>query len=537
MEYLGLVFNKSNDMTMKNFKYIYWAGVLVITLLTANVVIAQDAAVKPTSPASIERLKAGSLWMDSYNGAGLVLDNLSYYSDLKFAYGYKNGDYKMNSDGERERAITVSSEGGLKFGGGYIWGSFSYVNEAQRNTLFNTTMLDFDRRMPYYTIDKNLSDFLKQSYNLAMKVASKPLWDKIILGAQAEYRTKVGAKQMDPRSESWFYSINVKPSAVVLMGNHRIGINFEYQNLVQESKTTNSDTQVNQDVFVLKGLGNGYEATVGGLQSLGMFVYKGNQVGGGLQYSYLMDDYKFLLSGNYIYGMEDVISSPSKPKKEGTVKNQELEAKLVAIKDGDNLQRLELSYVDNKLDGIEYVQRLDNTYEVQRWVVLYKSIRSEYKEHLFSLKYDFFRGADKNYKWRAGVIAQYKKNDDIYYIPRSTEMVENLFMGVNGKYSFNLGKKSNLLVGANFVYKDNLDGHYNYGGAKPDSYIITDFMTPDFEYMTNSYSMFGGDVSYVTSISKNGRTSLFVKAAVDYYKPVDLDNDRLQSTFTLGFTF
>jgi len=55
--------------------------------------------------------------------------------------------------------------------------------------------------------------------------------------------------------------------------------------------------------------------------------------------------------------------------------------------------------------------------------------------------------------------------------------------------------------------------------------------------MTNSYSMFGGDVSYVTSISKNGRTSLFVKAAVDYYKPVDLDSDRIQSTFTLGFTF
>jgi len=537
MEYMGLMFNKCNDMKMEKVKYIFWAGVLSMTLLTTQRAVAQDAAVKQTSPASIEVLKAGSLWMDTYNGAGLVLDNLSYYSDLRFTYDYKKGDYKLNRDGDTERNIGVSSEGGLKLGGGYVWGSFSYGNQAQRGTLFNTTMLDNQRRMPYYVVDNKLSDWMKQSYDLSMKVATKPLWESLVLGAQADYSTKVGAKQMDPRSETYYYTINVKPSAVVLIGNHKIGLNLEYQNLVQESTTTNSDGQVNQDVFVLRGLGNGYEATVGGLQSLGMFVYDGNTLGGGLQYSYSVNDYKFLIYGNYKYGMEDVISSPTKPKKEGTVKNNDFEAKAIAVKAGENLQRLELSYIDNKTDGIEYVQELDNSYNVQSWIVLYKSIRSSYKEQIASFKYDFFRGADHDYTWRAGVSAQYKLNDDIYYLPESTEMLKNLFLGINGKYNFSVGKNSKILIGANLIYKNNLDGEYNYGGVFEDSYIITDFMTPDFQYMKNSYTKIGGDISFFTKISNSSKACMFIKAAVDYYKPSDIDDNRTQSSISLGFTF
>ncbi|MEA5005557.1 MAG: hypothetical protein VB022_03995 [Rikenellaceae bacterium] len=524
-------------MKMRKIKYVYMVGASLLTLFITQRAVAQDAAIKQTSPASIELLKAGSLWMNSTNGAGLVLDNLSYFSDIKFTYGIKDGDYKLNQEGEKERLFGVSSEGGLKLGKGYAWGGFAYSNEAQRGTLFNTAIIDPQRGMPYYPIDPNKSDWMKQTYDLSMKVATRPFWDKVILGAQADYMTKVGAKQIDPRSEVYYYRINVKPSAIVILGNHNIGVNFEYQNSIETSGTMNSDGQVNQPVFVLRGLGNGYEATVGGLQSLGDFIYTGNKTGGGLQYSYSVNNLKFLASGNYTYGVEDVISSPMKPKKEGSIIENVIEGKLVALKKGDNLQRLELSYRTENLDGIEYVQELDNSYDVQSWVVVYSSIRSNYKEQEMSFKYDFFSGVDHDYNWRAGISAQYKKNDDIYYMPESTEMLENLYLGVNGKYNFSLCKNCNILVGANLVYKNNLDGEYNYGGAEPDSYIITDFMTPDFQYMKSSYTKIGGDLSYFTKISKTGKAGMFIKAAVDYYKPSDRDDNRIQSSLSLGFTF
>ena len=80
----------------------------------------------------------------------------------------------------------------------------------------------------------------------------------LLVGLEAQYITKTGAKQIDPRSDVDFFTFNVKPGIVAKMNNHIIGLGFEYERLNQESGTTNSNNQSNQDVFVLKGLpGNG----------------------------------------------------------------------------------------------------------------------------------------------------------------------------------------------------------------------------------------------------------------------------------------
>ncbi|MDD4638571.1 MAG: hypothetical protein PHT63_02275, partial [Bacteroidales bacterium] len=178
---------------MRLVKYIYWAGAVFMTLGLTQTAAAQGSGVKMNSPASIELLKAGALWLNSGNGAGMVLDQLPYYSDLNFVYGNKAGDYKLKHEGEKERLIGFSTEGGLSIGKGYVWGSFKYDNEVLRNTLYNATMLDPLRGMPYYTGDKNISDWFRQSYSLSMKAATSPLWDKVILGIEADYIAKVGA--------------------------------------------------------------------------------------------------------------------------------------------------------------------------------------------------------------------------------------------------------------------------------------------------------------------------------------------------------
>lgn len=524
-------------MKMKKVKYIVGAGVLLLTLFIAQVAAAQNKA-EQNSPVSLELLKARSLWFNTGNGAGMVFDNFETFSTIEARYSMKSGDFKFKQDGQDESTLGVTSEGGKSIGKAFAWGKFSYNNITQKKTLFNTAMLDPYRGVPYYPVDPNLSDWKKQEYNLQMKVASKPLWDKWVFGIQANYTAQTGAKQMDPRSEVYFYSINVKPGVAAMFGEHKVGLNFEYENLVDETRRhTNSNGQLNQDVFVMKGLGNHYTSVIGGLQSLSSFISNGNKVGGELQYSYGFSDIKFLFNGGYTFRAEDVISNVTKPKKEGSVKEENISANLSIIKEGENLSRLDISYNSNRIKGIEYVQVLDNTYEVQRWVDVYSSIRSTYAQDDIVASYDFYRGASHEYKWKAGLFANYRLNDDIYLMPKSQRKVENLYLGVNAKVNVPLKLANKFIAGADFIYKNNMDGFYNYGGAAPTSIVITDFMTPDFEFMKQSYYKIGAEVSYFANVGKSNKTGAFIKIALDYYKPTQGEGDRVQTTFGIGLTF
>ena len=522
-------------------KNIYWAGIMVLTLLFSRTVVAGEPETGIISPASIELLKAKSLWFNTTNSAGLTLDRMADFNSLLFNVSLKNGDFKKNSDGADERIFGVSTEGGLNLGSGYVWGKFAYNNEKQTGTLYNTTMLDPSGGMPYFPVDKNLSDWVKQDYNLSMKAATKPLWERVYLGVEARYVTKTGSKQVDPRSTTDFYTLSVQPGLTLSFGKHAAGINFLYEKLNQESGTTNSNSQANQDVFVMKGLGNFYSAVVGGLQSLGKFVYDGNKAGGAVQYAFNSESARLLINGKYSFGVEDVISSPSKPKKEGTIKENDYQANLQLLFSGNNLNKIELGYTNNSRGGIEYVQVLDNTFAVQRWITTYKSIRSTYDFSDLVLKYDFFRGNDSEYKWRAGLSVNYRNSEDVYIIPASEMNSEDLIFGANAKINMKLKNAGNILAGASFSYKTNMSGDYVYGGADPSSPIITDYMNPDFQYLMMDYMKIGGDISYFTTLitrnGKNRRSGLFVKAALDYCKPTDGSDFRMMSNFGVGFTF
>lgn len=524
-------------MKMRKVKYIIGAFAIVWALLSVQVATAQKKA-EQNSPVSIELLKAKSLWFHSGNGAGLVLDNLRSFSLLEAGYSVTNGDFKRIQQGDKESVLGIITEGGQELGDAYAWGRFSYNNITTRDSRFNTAMLNPLRGVPYFPVDPNLSDWKKQDYNLQMKVASKPLLGRYILGVQAEYNAHTGAKQVDPRSEQYFYSVNVKPGVAAFWGDHQLGVNFEYENMIQETrKHTNSNDQVNQDVFVMKGLGNHYTSVIGGLQSLKSFVYNANKVGGEFQYSYDLSDVRFFLNGGYTYRVEDVISDVTKPKKEGTLKESAVYANFAAVAQDENLHRLDVSFRSDRVKGIEYVQVLDLTYEVQQWVDVYSSIRSTYDQDDIRLSYDFYRGAGHEYSWKAGLFANYRLNDDLYIMPESQMKVENLYFGANGKVNLGAGANGKFILGADFVYKNNMDGLYNYGGADPASIVITQFMTPDFEYMRQNYYKIGGAASFFTTIGQARKSGMFLKLAADYYKPTEGEGNRVQATFGVGFTF
>jgi hypothetical protein len=517
---------------MKKVINIKSAGAIFVALLSFNLVSAQ---INFNTQAQLEVLKTKSLWLSTENGAGLFAVNPGSFTQLNFDYKIANGDYKYVQDGKNERLTAISAEGGQKLGSAYAWGKFSFNNEMQKGTRFNTQMTDPWRGMPYAVADANLSDFRKQDYKLEMAVATKPLFNKILFGLKGEYAAQMGAKQIDPRSEVYYYNISLSPGMAINLGQHTIGLNVKYVNVNQTSTTTNSDSQVNQDVYVLKGLGNSYAAVVGGLQSLGTFIYKGNTAGAALQYAWSLPCFKILAEGSYSLRVEDVISSPSKPKKEGTVREKRAGGSLHLLFEGKNLARLSFNYLNSKLEGIEYVQELDNTYDVQQWVTIYSSVRSQYKKEEASVNFDFFRKADGIYKWKGSVFTKYCKNNDLYIMPESKEYTENLYFGTDLKYNIPVNKKSILVFGAGISVKQNLDREFEYNGAEPNSVLITEFMKPDFIFMRSDYSKVGGLLSFVKRTGKS--SSVSVNAGIDYYQRINGDESRTQAVIGLGFNF
>jgi len=137
---MEITVNNDDMKAMRIIQNIKGAGMVVLVVLLTQNIAAQDLKPGVVTPASLELLKAKSLWFSTNNSAGLTLDEIDNFSTLFFNYQLSSGDFKRKSEGADERALGVSTEGGLNLGGGYVWGKFAYNNEKQEGTLYNTTM-------------------------------------------------------------------------------------------------------------------------------------------------------------------------------------------------------------------------------------------------------------------------------------------------------------------------------------------------------------------------------------------------------------
>jgi len=524
---------------MKKIKYILWAATLAITLMWVQKSYAQSETAINT-PASVEMTKQMALWFQTQNAAGLAIDQMHNYNEASLFYSLTNGDYKRCADGEKERLYGFNTNGALHLGQIYLWGDFSYKDEFLKNTLFNTNQIEVRRDMPFYVADPNLSDWMRRTYDLKMKVATNQLFNLFNVGLNIDYKNRVGAKQVDPRVHNLFtYDINVKPSILFTFAErHHLGLTGIYYNFKGNSTTVLSNIQVNPRVYLLKGLGHNYTANVGGSNSLNPYISRGDQLGGELQYSFNTSKIDVMLSAGYSKKVEDLIQDPSRPQMEGTAITTNKNMALQLLYKGGFLHKFSAEYEDNQTDGAEYVQELDRTYEVQKWFTKYKSIRSSYSDKDIYVAYDVMASAGIDYNWKVGVFFNYHKLSDIYYIPRSTMDWKSTMFGLQAKYNIHTGDYSRLLIGVNGALKSvSDDAGYIYGGPNPDSPVITDFFEKDFAIATNNNTKLGGEITFSTPISKSKYTSLYIKAVCDYYKASKIDLSRTYTHFSLGIIF
>jgi len=339
-------------------------------------VSAQEAVREP----QIEMNLARSLWWSSNNAAGMSVMPLNKYSVVGLGYEMTSGDFKLTQDGEKENAVGFGTNGATSVGQTQLWGTFDYRNIVEKDASFITNLYDPHRDMPYYVADEVMSKFKKQSYDLGVKAAFPQLWGVVTPGMDLQYTTQTGAKQRDPRSVTYYLTVKAAPSLLFeLSGRSSLGLTFNYEYLYERSTFNRSDTEVDYPVFIMRGLGNYTSGVVSGSVGVGTFFYKGNRIGGGLQYGYTNnDDFSALVDVKYSYKVEDAFQTPTKKQNMGSTKQDLWGVDVQLLNDGEvYMKKLAISFLDRKTEGIEYVQELDSSFDVAEWVTLAKYVRSK----------------------------------------------------------------------------------------------------------------------------------------------------------------
>ena len=498
-------------------------------------VSAQEAVREP----QIEMNLARSLWWSSNNAAGMSVMPLSKYSVVGLGYEMTSGDFKLTQDGEKENTVGFNTNGATSVGKTQLWGTFDYRNIVEKDASFITNLYDPHRDMPYYVADEVMSKFKKQSYDLGVKAAFPQLWGFVTPGMDLQYTTQTGAKQRDPRSVTYYLTVKAAPSLLFeLSGRSSLGLTFNYEYLYERSTFNRSDTEVDYPVFIMRGLGNYTSGVVSGSVGVGTFFYKGNRIGGGMQYGYTNnDDFSALVDVKYSYKVEDAFQTPTKKQNMGSTKQDLWGVDVQLLNDGEvYMKKLAISFLDRKTEGIEYVQELDSSFDVAEWVTLAKYVRSKYSFRNLGLRYDMYAKKGSGYSWMAGVEMKHSKQSDKYLLPVSSLEADNFFWNLYAKKNFELCEKSSLLAGVNLGYNSNLEGEYNYTGAYETSETVTRMYNNDFMYLVSDYYRFGAEATYSTFVSD--LTSLFVKAQFQYWAPKGSEFDNRSYTgLTVGITF
>ncbi len=488
-----------------------------VTLLASSAVAQEGSSLQ-----SIERKKMESLWFsNSDNAAGAQLDQISHYSQLGINYNSTEGDYKRTQLGEDNFGYGFSTDGGgvmenLK--GMFLWGYFDYSREKVGDAAFNASLIDPLRGMPFYIADQNLSNWINQSYKLGMKAATPVMGDHWIIGLGVDYENAQGAKQMDPRPNVLMSKFEVAPSLVFKAGKHSVGANFSYFSRREDGTASNSVSIKTQPVWEVVAPGFVSAGEIGSGTLSGLRDYNANSLGGGLQYGFGGDELSLLVEAKYAFAVEDVNNNYTMPKKIGTTKERiwDASANLKWSMNEYNALFAKAQYYNRSLDGIEYVQVWDSSHEVAQWVVISKSVRSNFATQQMNFNLDYMNHDEGNaYRWLAGVDVNYEKMDDIYYLPLSEQMVENISFNAHLKKNFEFGKNM-ILVGVNGGLKRNLDSMHNYTGNHSATMIYTDMVLRDYYFLKSDAYSVGGEISYTRKGIVGENSSLFVKANFDH---------------------
>lgn len=475
-----------------------------------------------------------SLWMESYNVAGLAFRPFRLYNDLDISYDGEYGAFRPQQQATERNSISLNTSGSTYLGKFLVWGSFSFRNIFEQGVKYNAMSYEIEDDMPYFIADANPSPWQKQEYDLQAKIASPVLWDHISFGLGVHYVTKVGAKQIDPTAETYKYNIEITPSITVDLGKgHYLGINGLYDNRFEIADPSLNNQWKSQRVYIGRGLGEAFTHKIGDNDGMQEGMFSATRYGGGIQYGY-SGDVELMADFSCIIKDELMRNNPKQPRTYGGISQNDLTGRIELLfgEGWSNHLWLTGEYRDTR--GTEYTQAFNSSPGMQLWETLSTIEMSSYRYIQARLGYDHQFGAsdERGYSWMAGAEAAFEMKDDSYYLPVSTYGYTNAMAGVFGAKQFKF-RKSSLVIRLDAGYSLNLGGEYVYGGSYPD-YPTVELYRYDIAFHTADWFRAGGKISYTINVK---RVNFAFNLMADWFRPSGMDMDRTVCKGSFGIIF
>lgn len=487
---------------------------------------------KISSTALKETEIRNSLWRGSSSAAGLAFRPYRIFNTLDLNYNGKYGEYRGLGEGKSSTEVSLDTEGAAYLGKFLVTGDFSFKNTFDQDALYNVLLFQLEDNMPYYPMDGKSSGWKRQSYDLGAGLTSPVLWDRVAFGIDLEYYTKVGAKQLDPRGETYKYGLQLRPSVTVSLGESLLGLSALYADGFERSEPSNNNNWESPKIWYFRGLGESTQGKVGDNDGMKDCFWRTTRFGGALQYSW--SDAVFAELG-YTFKQTDAKENPELPKRLGTAKEHALSLDAAWLFGQDKSDKLSLDALFSLTDGIEYVQKLNTAAFQQEWMVISSNAMSSYTDIRASLCYDHLFGAadPRGYDWKVGAEASFRMFDQSYISPASTSNAMRVYGGINADKQFKF-KSSSLLVGVDGGYAAGLGSGYTCLSAK--AYATPKAaMADQADWLNASYIKAGGRLDW--TIQGSGKANWVLGARASWLKPTSIDKDRLAVTASFGIIF
>ncbi len=473
-----------------------------------------------------------SLWYGSSSAAGLAFRPYKIFNTLDLTYDGGFGEYRKNGVGKTSSDISLNTSGAAYIGKFLVSGGFSFKNIFDKNSLYNVMLYELDDNMPFYPVDDKSSGWNRQEYLLNAGLSSPVLWDRVSFGLKVDYSTKVGAKQLDPRGETYKYSIRVIPSVAVSFGENLVGVSGTYSDSFERATVSNNNNWEYPKVWEHRGLGESTQNKVGGNDGMKTHTYRTDRYGAAVQYAF---GNKVFAEFGFEHRTVDGKENPGLPKRLGSINQNEYNFNAAWLFGEDNSDKLCLDASYSSTDGIEYVQKLNTVAYQQEWTVISTNEMSSFTGMSATIGYDHIFGASdkRGYDWKVGAEASYGSFEQSYVSPGSTSEAMRIYAGVNGDKQFKL-RSSSLLIGLHAGYAAGLGVGYDCQNVK--AYDAPKSMNSDqADWLNASFVRGGARIDWTFREAR--KVSWVIGAKADYIRSDASKKDRLLCSASFGILF
>lgn len=484
-----------------------------------------------------------SLWFNTNNSAALNFHPITMYSNLGAVYNGKYGGWHRQQEAATSNQVSLETDGAAHVGKFLFWGDFAFRNIFDGRVKYNAMTYDVPEDMPFFVADKTPSKWNRQEYDMRTRISSPIIWDHLTFGIEASYLSRVGAKQKDPRVETYSYDVRVLPSVFVQVSDDFcLGLSGQYENAFERGEPSNVNYREDQPVWLSRGLGYAQQATVGGNAGLKTMYYRTNLYGGALQAGY---DGSFQLVTEFEYNFRRIKAKqqPSLPRAMGNTESDLLKWRLQLLLGSNLTDKIDLTWNYRKTSGLEVIQILNQELNNQRWEDLVTNHMSNYKRISFDAAYDHQFGKDeKGFDYDAGAKLRYDYENDVYFVPFTKWHWSALLSEIFAAKQIKL-QSSSWLLKADLGYCANIDAEYK-GFDESEGSNIHEMYQSDMTYRSDDYLKAEARIAYTLNRKKvNYKFDLsacYFNTVGDhnYADESDLVGDkRLLAAFTFGIIF